>query len=83
MRYKIGDIVRLIFDSEKTAMVCGYGKGHCFSSELTFESDDDVVLAMRENGTVFVFKSTNCDWVVVNHVDMTDIFTHIVDAKEI
>lgn len=83
MKFKIGDVVRFIFDSEKTAMVCGYGKGSCFSSDYGFYEDDEIVLAMRENGTVLVFKMNNPDWVIVDHVDCGDMFTKIVGAKEI
>ena len=82
MKHKIGDIVRFIFCPELTAMVVGYGKGSCFASVYNFGYDDDVILAMTEKGNVLVFKDGSSDWQVVDHVDMGNVFKHIVDAKE-
>ena len=82
MKHKIGDIVRFIFSPEQTAMVVGYGKGFCFSKIYNFGHDDDIVLAMTEKENVLVFKNGSKDWQVVDHVDVGEVYKHIMQAKE-
>ena len=80
--FKIGDIVRFKFLPTKTAMVCGFGLGSAFAYHFGFQRDEEIVLAMRENGAVIVFRNSNEDYEIVDHVDMSKIFTKIVGAKE-
>lgn len=83
MKHKIGDIVRFRFSTDMVAIVSGHALGTAFAPLFHFAPDDDIVLATRENGTVFAFKDNNTDWEVVEHFDISSILKSIVEAKEV
>lgn len=82
MNFNIGDVVQLFYAPKLTAVVSGYAKGQYLSEQLNFKDDTDVILATNEQGNVFVFSNNSLDWKVVDHADMTECITKIVNAKE-
>lgn len=82
MNFKIGDIVRFKILTDQCGVVFGYAIGSAFAPYFGFKPKENIILAMRENGTVMVFRNTNSDYEVVGHVDMTEALAKIVNSKE-
>ena len=82
MKFKIGDVVRFRFAPEVSAVVSGYAKGQFFKHPFVFDYDEDVVLATTEHGTLHIFSQISNDWEIVDHADMTECLTKIMQAKE-
>ena len=80
--FKIGDIIRHRLAPEIVGMVVGYGVGRAFASYFNFPSEEQIILVMRENGTVLVIKESNADYEVAGHYDMGEVFKMIVESKE-
>lgn len=74
--FKVGDIVRFLYDSKETAMVIGFG------SEDVYSDSGREVLATTKEGKVIKFQFNNRDWIVVDHVDFAEIIKRIEEAKE-
>lgn len=82
MNFKIGDVVRFKILPDQCGVVFGYAIGSAFAPYFGFKPKENIILAMREDGTVMVFRNTNSDYEVVSHVDMTDALMKIIFAKE-
>ena len=76
--FKAGDIVRFLYDSEQTAMAIGFrdSKGTDIYSDR-----NRFVMAMTKEGEVISFLFNDKDWIVVDHVDLTEIIQRIEEAK--
>ncbi len=73
--FKVGDIVRFLYAPEETALVIGFG------SDDVYSDSGREVLATQKDGRVIKFQFNNKDWIIVDHVDFTEIIKRIEEAK--